>query len=122
MPKIDVMKKIIENGRNGKEILESFQEANLTSDDLKSITETNNGWSPIHIVMQFGEGEGVLELVKYLVNLHPDCVKVKTKEGFLPIHVLPDVSIRFDRPRPPRDEKKRIQKDQLEDLLRLLFR
>ena len=88
MPTLDLNQEIEENGENCQELLKRFVDAKLTTDDVAN-AKSGFGWTPIHCVMKYCQGDGVLDLTKYLVTLHPDCVREKTVVGNLPIQMMP---------------------------------
>jgi hypothetical protein len=67
-----------------KTLLKVFHDENLKLEDVASARDAY-GLFLIHNVLFYSRGEGVLELVRYLVELDPDCVKRKTHAGSLPI-------------------------------------
>jgi hypothetical protein len=108
MPKLDIKKEIVLNAGKCNELLERFQAANLVGKDLIDATDIiTDGNSPLHEVMRSCQGENVLELVEYLVQIHPKGVQAKDAFGNLPIHVMP----RFASP--ANNDKESIQRDQL---------
>jgi hypothetical protein len=108
MPKLDIKKEIVLNADKCKGLLERFQAANLVGKDLIDATDIiADGNSPLHEVMRSCQGENVLELVEYLVEMHPKGVQAKDAFGNLPIHVMP----RFASP--ANNNKESIQRDQL---------
>jgi hypothetical protein len=86
----DVLKLIYLYRDQCKSLLKVFHDENLKLEDVASARDAY-GLFPIHNVLFYSRGEGVLELVRYLVELDPDCVKRKTHAGLLPIHVMPGI-------------------------------
>ena len=86
--KTAVLKLIYLHRDQCKTLLKVFHDENLKLEDVASARDAY-GLFPIHCVLFYCWGEGVLDLVRYLVELDPDCVKRKTHAGSLPIHVMP---------------------------------
>lgn len=106
MPKLDIKREIVRNSDKCSGLLQRFQKANIAGNDLIDATDIiTDGNSPLHEVMRSCQGDHLLQLVEYLVELHPMGVQAKDAFGNLPIHVMP----RFASP----DNKKSIQRDQL---------
>jgi hypothetical protein len=88
MTSIDFLKEIRKHQSGCVGLLQRFKAANLTSEDVAN-AKSICGSSLLHFVMRFCTGEGVLGLVKHLVELHPEGVTTQNEKGYLPIHVLP---------------------------------
>jgi hypothetical protein len=88
MSGLDINKEICRHNNNCEALLAVLKEADLSCKDVvKAIN--NHGNLPMHHVMAYCYGEGVLDLVKYLLELHPECAKTTCHAGYLPIHVMP---------------------------------
>jgi hypothetical protein len=96
--KPDVLKLIYLYHDQCKTLLKVFHHENLKLEDVASARD-DYGLFPIHNVLLYCWGEGVLELVRYLVELDPDCVKRKTHAGLLPIHVMPGMPLTVESTR-----------------------
>lgn len=112
MPNIDIIEEIRKNRGKCKELVKRFQDANINSEDVAN-SKTSSGFSPLHYVMVFCKGEGVMDLVQFLVRRFPKIVKTKNSKGAIPINVMPAST----NPQPILNE---MQRDQLEARLYLI--
>src|SRR5210317_549159 len=85
---LDILDEIRKHRGNCPLILKTLQAAHVSRDDIAN-SRNKSGWLPIHFVMVFCKGPGILELVKYLWRLHPQCIQSKTDRDTLPINLMP---------------------------------
>jgi hypothetical protein len=88
MPHIQILDEIRKNRSNCFDIVKTFEKANVNCEDVAK-AKSNSGKVPLHYVMMFCKGEGILELVQFLVRRHPQCVQAKTDRDTLPINLMP---------------------------------
>ena len=112
MPKIDIIDEIRKNRGTCRELVKRFESENINCEDVAN-SKTSSGFSPIHYVMVFCKGEGILDLVQFLVRRHPKCVRSKNSNGALPINLMPAST----NPQQVIDE---MQRDQLQARLYLI--
>lgn len=87
--KINILDEIRKNRNNCLELVKKFEKLNVNNDDVQRAI-SKSGWLPLHYAMVFCKGEGVLELVQFLVRRHPKCVQEKTTDrGTLAINLMP---------------------------------
>lgn len=87
---ISAMRQLKAEGDNKcVEILQLFKDSPLTRGEAKKAMDGNH-FTLLHYVMFYGKGEGVLELVQYLYDLIPGCVRATSLRGNLAIHLVPD--------------------------------
>jgi len=110
--KLDILEEIRKNRSNCPAVLKKLQAAHVTGDDVSN-AKNKSGWLPIHFVMVFCKGPGILELVKFLWRMHPLCVQQKTDRDTLPINLMPPTT----NPQPVIDS---MQRDQLDARLWLM--
>jgi len=104
--KLDILAEIRKNRSNCVELLQKFQKANINCEDVAN-AKSKSGWLPLHFVMVFCKGPGILELVKFLCRRHPRCVQSKTDRDTLPINLMPPTT----NPQPVIDAMQRDQMD-----------
>mmetsp|Transcript_18164 Transcript_18164/g.26878 ORF Transcript_18164/g.26878 Transcript_18164/m.26878 type:complete len:451 (+) Transcript_18164:142-1494(+) len=105
--KLDIQQEILLNFDKCHELLQRFQTSNTTKEDLLALTQ--NGVFVLHEVLLRCQGDGILPLVEYLVDIldpNKDSAPLTDSEGNVPIHILPQGFA-------PPATKLCIQKDQL---------
>lgn len=110
MPKINILNEIEKNGSRCAKLLRNFERAELTTEDFKR-AKNHMGETALHLILDRSEGEKILELVEYIVFLYPQAVKIKNKNGKLPIHYMPR---KRNNGANKEQEMERVQRDQLE--------
>lgn len=106
MTQIQILDEIRKNRSNCLELVKRFEKANINCEDVAK-AKSKSGWLPLHYVMIFCKGEGILELVQFLVRRHPKCVQATTDRDTLPINLMPPTT----NPQPVIDS---MQRDQLQ--------
>eukprot|EP00980_Cylindrotheca_fusiformis_P012113 scaffold2927_cov143-Cylindrotheca_fusiformis.AAC.3 len=112
MTKIKILEEIRKNRSHCLDLVKKFEQANVNCEDVAN-AKSQSGWLPLHYVMIFCKGEGILELVQFLVRRHPKCVQAKTDRNELPINLMPPTT----NPQPIIDA---MQRDQLQARLYLM--
>ena len=81
---MDIHQEIKENPKQLHKVIEKL----ATLDNAAELAKKKNrSWLPLHYAMEYGQ-EGVLDLVKLLVELHPEGVSGQTHVGRLPINLI----------------------------------
>ncbi|CAJ1958972.1 unnamed protein product [Cylindrotheca closterium] len=104
--KLDILEEIRKHRNNCVDLLQKLQKAHVNGDDVAN-AKNKSGWLPLHFVMVFCKGPGVLELVKFLWRMHPLCLQAKTDRDTLAVNLMPPTT----NPQPVIDA---MQRDQLE--------
>lgn len=102
---INFHQEILLNKAKCNEILERFKASDISEEGFSS--ENAIPQFLLHEVMRHCQGEGILQLIEYLVKRNPACVQQLDLEGNLPLHILPQG---FSLPA----TKESIQADQLQ--------
>lgn len=90
MTKLDIIQEIQKEGSRCHQILKTFKVAKLTLEDILKLRKRG---TPLHYAVRFGKGDGILELVEYLVELDPESVNnVDEVFGNLALHTMPSSS------------------------------
>lgn len=123
MTTMDILTEIRDSQDECFELLRRFKKANISSEDVANAESTKTRALPLHFVLRFCSGAGILELIKYLVELYPEGVARRTIHGHLPIHVLPGRprGQQVDGESPRVKSSASMQQDQLEARLFLMY-
>jgi len=78
------------NCSNCRELARYFSEKGYGRRAIEQGEWQDGGWKPLHVIMSLCYGEGVLELVRYIVDTCPESVKQKDIAKKLPIQIMPD--------------------------------
>ena len=81
---MDIHQEIKENPKQLHKVVEKLAALDNAAELAK---KKNRSWLPLHYAMAYGQ-EGVLDLVKLLVELHPEGVSGQTHDRRLPIHLI----------------------------------
>lgn len=84
----DINKTIFRLSANCYALLAALKKLEPSCKEMVS-ARNSHGNLPIHYVMAYCHGEGILDLVKYIIGLHPECIKATCDARYLPIHVMP---------------------------------
>lgn len=85
MSKLNIVDEIKLHRDDCKGLLKKFEEGKLAYEDFAYFKDKHDT-TPLHFVICYCGGEGVLDLVKYLVKLDPNCVKNHNINWELPLH------------------------------------